>query len=235
MWLAVATALFLLLTPSLPFLNYMRAQPRSQTRSQPQATEDARTAFEKGEAAFKLNRFAQALSFYSMAHDKSGFSEILFNIGQCHRNLRNYEAAATAFRAYLDANPDSTKRSAVEALLADLDSYRLSPTPQAHTPPDAPPGKEQAGKEQTGIEQPSSEQARANNLMNDPTGNPTGDVTGDTNNEMINDPTYKKPFYKTWWFWTTVGVVTLGAAAGGVYLYTQTNEASNYDHIWPIP
>jgi len=228
----LASFLFILvlLTQSLPSSAQTDTPSFNTTVSADSSTSDARLAFRKGESAFKLNRFAQALDYYSLAYDKSGYSEILFNIGQCHRNLRNYAAAADAFRSYLAANPDSDKRPAVETLLSDLDDYQPAPPDPASSAP-ATPSPEVVHIDKTDHE---PEEKINKNMDLDSVSNKK--IVQSSETPVPNEATATKtPFYKTWWFWTTIGVVAAGSAAGGIYLYSQQTGSSNYDHIWSIP
>jgi tetratricopeptide (TPR) repeat protein len=84
----------------------------------------ARRHFLRGEQLFALGRFREALGEYEAAFEASPLPELLFNIGQCHRNLGNYEEAIFSFRKYLRLRPEARNRDAVEKLIADLEEQR---------------------------------------------------------------------------------------------------------------
>jgi tetratricopeptide (TPR) repeat protein len=115
------------------------------------ATREAKRHFERGEKLYALAKFSAALDEYQKAYDAKSIPALLFNIGQCYRNLGDYDAAIFSYRKYLKAEPDAANREQVEQLISDLeakkeqsDSARLGllppPTPAAQPQPaPAPP------------------------------------------------------------------------------------------------
>ena len=90
------------------------------------AGEDAQTKVAKkhfyaGEKLFALGRFADALKEYEAAFDAKPLPAFLFNIGQCHRNLHDYDAAIFSYRKYLSLMPDAANRAEVEDLIRELE------------------------------------------------------------------------------------------------------------------
>jgi tetratricopeptide (TPR) repeat protein len=88
------------------------------------AKKRARRHFERGEKLFALGRFDEALRAYEKAFEEYPAPEFLFNIGQCHRNLGNYDEAIFSFRKYLKLRPDAANREAVEEYIAELEEER---------------------------------------------------------------------------------------------------------------
>lgn len=82
----------------------------------------AKKHFERGEKLFALGKFADALDQYERAYDAAPIPDFLFNMGQCHRNLGDYEAAIFSFRKYLKAVPDADDREQVEAYISELEA-----------------------------------------------------------------------------------------------------------------
>ena len=80
----------------------------------------ARMHFQQGKAAFELGNFQEALDQYKTAYRIAPLPGFLFNIGQCHRNLKNYEKAIFAFRSYLRKRPEAPNREAVVLLIKEL-------------------------------------------------------------------------------------------------------------------
>ena len=100
----------------------------------------ARRDFYRGEKLFALGRFAEALRFYEAAFQAEPLPELLFNIGQCHRNLGDYDAAIFSFRKYLKLKPDAANRAAVEELITELEAARDARRGRRIVePPPAPP------------------------------------------------------------------------------------------------
>src|SRR5689334_18091434 len=84
----------------------------------------AQAHFKKGEKLFALGRFEDALAEYQKAFEEYPLPEFLFNIGQCHRNLGDYDEAIFSFRKYLRLKPDAENREATEELIAELEAEK---------------------------------------------------------------------------------------------------------------
>ena len=84
----------------------------------------ARKHYEKAEKLFALGRFEAALHEYEAAFEARPLPGFLFNIGQCHRNLGNYDAAIFSFRKYLRLAPEADNRDDVNDLIADLEKKK---------------------------------------------------------------------------------------------------------------
>lgn len=83
-------------------------------------TRAAQRYFEQGEQLFKLGRFSAALKEYQKAFDAEPLPELLYNIGQCYRNLGDYEHAVLNFRTYLNLLPNAPDKAEVETLIENL-------------------------------------------------------------------------------------------------------------------
>jgi tetratricopeptide (TPR) repeat protein len=114
------------------------------------ATRNAKRHFERGQKLYTLTKFREALDEYQQAFDARPIPDFLFNIGQCYRNLGDYDAAIFSYKKYLAAAPDAPNRAQVEQLIVDLqvrkdqeDARRLglqpAPPAPAAAPPAAPP------------------------------------------------------------------------------------------------
>ena len=101
----------------------------------------ARRFFDKGEKEFALGHFAEALTQYQQAFDAQPLPGFLFNIGQCHRNLGDYDAAIFSFRKYLDLEPQAPNREAVETLIKDLEDKQARERAAKFVPPPPPKKK----------------------------------------------------------------------------------------------
>lgn len=109
------------------------------------ATRAAKRHFERGEKLYALTRFSEALDEYQKAFDAKPIPDFLFNIGQCYRNLGDYDSAIFSYRKYLTAAPDAANRAQVEQLIAELesrkdqnDTHRLGLQPPRRTEPPPP-------------------------------------------------------------------------------------------------
>lgn len=88
------------------------------------ATRAARRHYERGEKLFALGKFDEALEEYQTAFDAKPLPGFLYNIGQCYRNLADYEQAIFSFKKYLKLEPDAPNREAVERLIEDLEAKK---------------------------------------------------------------------------------------------------------------
>ena len=90
--------------------------------------EQARVEFEKAQIQYKLGHFDQALEGYGRAYELFHAPAFLFNIGQCHKNLKNYERAIFFFEGYLREEKDPQKRQLAQELAdesrAELDKQQ---------------------------------------------------------------------------------------------------------------
>jgi len=117
------------------------------------AMHEAKRHFDRGEKLYALTKFSEALDEYQKAFDAKPIPAFLFNIGQCYRNLGDYDAAIFSYRKYLKLAPDASNREQVEQLITDLeakkdqqDTERLGlgrreispPPPQPEHAPDHP-------------------------------------------------------------------------------------------------
>ena len=110
------------------------------------ATRNAKRHFERGQTLYTLTKFREALDEYQQAFDARPIPDFLFNIGQCYRNLGDYDAAIFSYKKYLAAAPDAPNRAQVEQLIVDLqarkdqeDARRLAPQPPPPRIPAPPP------------------------------------------------------------------------------------------------
>jgi tetratricopeptide (TPR) repeat protein len=96
----------------------------------------ARAHFERAEKAFNLGKFDEALTGYQEAYEALPLPAFLFNIAQCHRNLRNREQAVFFYQRYLSLAPDAPNRPVVEELIAEQKrQLETQPTPEPEDKP----------------------------------------------------------------------------------------------------
>jgi tetratricopeptide (TPR) repeat protein len=118
------------------------------------ATARARQHFERGEKLYAATKFSDALGEYQQAFDAVPLAGFLFNIGQCYRNLGDYDAAVFSYRQYLKLAPAAANRDQVEQLIRELEAKRdqrdterlglRKPPPPVEPPPPAPASAERS-------------------------------------------------------------------------------------------
>lgn len=110
----------------------------------------AKKLYNEGEKLFALGKFSAALTKYEAAFEAKPLPAFLFNIGQCHRNLGDYDSAIFSFRKYLKLQPDAQNREAVLDYIDELEhekdkqsasDLQLHPSnPDGPTEPTGPTG-----------------------------------------------------------------------------------------------
>ena len=155
-----------------------------------------RVLFEQAEAKFNVGRFDEALVDYQAAYDAEPLPAFLFNIGQCYRNMGNYERAQFFFRRYTALDPRSPNRPAAERLIAEMDKLAAE---RAVEPvgdrPTSPPSLAAVPPAASGDHQVTN-------------GGPMVSVA-----EKGGERSARPPIYRRTWFWVAVSAVVV---AGGV-------------------
>lgn len=102
------------------------------------AAELARTAA----LHFRLNEFDEALHAYVLAYRNYADPILLYDIAQCHRQLKHNEEAVRFFKSYLDEVPQADNRDEVIRAIEEL---RLATQQQSQAkPPDTTPTQRSA-------------------------------------------------------------------------------------------
>lgn len=91
-------------------------------------TARARREVRAADIDYRLGRFGPALAGYTRAYELYPVPELLFNIAQCHKNLKDYDKAIFFFEGYLRDAPNAANRALVEDLLRELKAL-ASPAP----------------------------------------------------------------------------------------------------------
>jgi len=84
----------------------------------------AKRHYDRGQKLFALQKFEDALDQFQKAFDAKPIPAFLFNIGQCHRNLGDYDAAIFSFKRFLKLDPEAENREQVEALIDELETKK---------------------------------------------------------------------------------------------------------------
>jgi len=87
-------------------------------------TRSAKRYFANGEKLFALGKFDEALEQYQQAFEAKPLPGFLYNIGQCHRNLGNFDQAIFSFRKYLTLEPNAPNKEAVQHLIDELEERK---------------------------------------------------------------------------------------------------------------
>lgn len=110
----------------------------TQARAQDASDKDARALFKKAEIQFGLQNYKLALDLYKMAHDLRPRASYLFNIGQCHHRLGQFDKAIRTFELYLFQEPEADDRSDVQSLIRKLREAKAKATQLKQAPATQP-------------------------------------------------------------------------------------------------
>jgi tetratricopeptide (TPR) repeat protein len=176
------------------------------------ARAQARAQVKKAQLDYKLARFEEALQDYSQAYELYPAPALLFNLGQCHRNLKNYERAIFFFEGYLREQPKiaADQRALTEDLLTEcrtaLDRQRAEAAAAAarFAPPPMAPAPRPKPAVSTRLvlqSQPIAMSAYSPSL-----------ITSDRS-----PPSRDTPVTHRWWFWTAIVGTALAAGAAAYY------------------
>lgn len=197
------------------------AESRGDSRRQ-----KARTEFDKAQIQYKLGHFEDALEAYSRAYELFPAPAFLFNVGQCHKNLKNHERAIFFFEGYLREETNPTKRALAEELVAEsrielerqiAGSLATKPSaaaalaPAATDPSDAAQTPRDAGMEAPPVFTVAlAPPAPLGAAIVVPAAGPAATV--DADDERSGRLTH------AWWFWTAIGAGVLALGGGLIYL-----------------
>lgn len=187
------------------------AQPAEEDTAAAETDEErkarARVAYEAGKTHYAVGEFDDALVQFAEAYKLRPAPLLLFNMGQCHRQLKNHERAAFFLDGYLrDADADDSNREVAANLLleeqaaADTESAAKE---QARIEADAQLASEAAARETLeAAAREADEEAAVASPMSSPDASPSAGS--------------EAPIWTQWWLWTGVAaaVVVASAAVG---------------------
>ncbi len=176
------------------------ASATAATKKEPaedESTKKAKALFKTAETDFALGRFQEALESYSMAYEAKPLPAMLFNIGQCHFELGNYERAIFFYEQFLRGDVDAKKRQ--------LANKRLQEAKIAYAAAEERRQREEADeRERQELAMRAQEQGHIAAMKQ---------AELDAQRLRVSEETNAAPIYKKWWFW---------AAAAGVVAITAT-------------
>jgi hypothetical protein len=198
------------------------------------STKEARRLAQAGQTAYDLGNFEEALQDFSKSYELAGKPGLLFNIAQCHRQLKNFERAAFFYRRFLSLSPDAENSDKVHELIKEMEGKQadlekaasakppetLSPTAESKTPPTNP--GEWAAPPAAGSAEPpppaAVDVAKAGDAA-------AVKVAAAEPPSSASSPEVKAEAKPTglaavpWWVWVGAGVVVAGCVVGGMALF----------------
>jgi tetratricopeptide (TPR) repeat protein len=127
--------------------------PLAIAQSDPDKIAKATAAFDEAETYYNLRKWDKALEKYEEAYVLSKEPALLFNIGQCYRQMGRYDDAIGSYRTFLRlVSEDNPARSKAEELIKSTEELKASgvkiePTsiPQPENPTSEPAHNTKAG------------------------------------------------------------------------------------------
>jgi tetratricopeptide (TPR) repeat protein len=94
------------------------------------AQNQARQLADEATGHYRKGEFAAALVDYRHAYEVAPAPELLFNIAQCHFQLKRYTWAIFFYQGYIDRRPRAPNRALVRSLIAESrQQLRSNPRP----------------------------------------------------------------------------------------------------------
>lgn len=84
------------------------------------ATTEAREHFHKAQTHYALGEFEEAAHEFREAYRLREEPALLFNMGQAHRQMRQWQQAYFYYRQYLSKKPDAPNRAETESLIEQM-------------------------------------------------------------------------------------------------------------------
>lgn len=182
---------------SLSFGTVAAAQPKKNADEQA-----ARTLFADGQKAYDLGEFDRALTLYSDAYKLKPLPGFLFNIGQCHKQLGNYERAAFFFGRFVDnSKPEAANVALAKELKADMEKRQAEKAE----------AERKAAEEKAAADRAAAEKAKASDAPVAPPLTPAELSTLPPPPPPSVEP---EPVTKKAWFWVVIGGAVVATAAG---------------------
>jgi tetratricopeptide (TPR) repeat protein len=100
------------------------------------ATETAKAHYKQGRMHYQLGEYREAPREFKEAYRLKQDASFLYNIAQCHRQLREYSEAIRLYGNYLREAPNADNRNEVERQIRDLkaEAERQQRQEQASSP-----------------------------------------------------------------------------------------------------
>lgn len=120
------------------------ADPGGSVTAEPSAADRdlAKRHFDAAQALYRAGRFSEAFDAYHRAYELAPFPDLLFNMAQCRRNLRDLEGAILHFREFTRRATSAADRGRVEALILELERELEALRGRAPTEPEREPERE---------------------------------------------------------------------------------------------
>ena len=124
----------LLCRQASPALANEAAQPDAAQSDTLSPKQEARQLFAAAERHYAAGDYEQALALYEKAFEVMPLVGFHFNLGQCHRKLKQWAKASEHFRLYAEGTTDAKRRKLAEDLAAECESQLRQESVREATP-----------------------------------------------------------------------------------------------------
>jgi tetratricopeptide (TPR) repeat protein len=193
-----------LIALSLAAAQVAAAEPRSSSapaKGSPKldARASAKAEVQKAQVDYELGRFDKALERYTHAYELYPVPALLFNLGQCHRNLKNPEHAIFFFEGYLReaSKIDKSQRALTEDLIAESRAVLA---------------RQQVAAEAAAVAAAVARVAPPRLEARPPEMMPSPPPPAPLIDRERDQAPRRTSVARKWWFWTALGVATTAAA-----------------------
>jgi hypothetical protein len=107
-------------------------------------TREARKHYQRGMTRYDLADWKGAADEFKVAYEQSQAPALLFNLGQCHRHLAQWQEAAYFYRTYLSHLPHAPNHAEAERYLREAETELARPKAVEAPPPSPAPLAEEA-------------------------------------------------------------------------------------------
>jgi hypothetical protein len=151
----------------------------------------------KAREEFAAGRYQEALDLFAKLYAERLHPVYLRNIGRCYQNLGDPDKAVISFRDYLRKHktiqPD--ERAEIEGFIVEMEALKSRREAEALREARTEPAASNIAPVPSAPQPSSAPEA----LVTTPLAHPSDESS---------------PVYTRWWFWTVVGAVAVGSAAG---------------------
>ena len=182
----------------------------------------AKESFDQAEKSYALGKFGDALRQYERAFDLKPLPAFLFNIGQCHRNLGNWERASFFYNGYLSRDPKAKNRDKVLTLIDQMNA-KVREQDEARRAAAAASGTTGTGTTGTGT---TGTGTTGTGTTTPTTREPGVIVPPQAVTPPVTPPVAETPTYRKWWVWTLVGVAVVGGGVAAAVVATNPSVST---------
>ena len=110
------------------------APTRAEAQPSDKNLREAELKFKKAQALYQVQEYQNAFDLYKESYLLSLEPALLFNMGQCYRQLKRYEEAIKAYKSYLRDDPKAPKAE-IERIIREVEDLLIREKEVGKLPP----------------------------------------------------------------------------------------------------